>query len=91
VSAPVPDEHLHALRGAIAWLAADDGTPAPLLARLRALLASLEADDPREVGWMAASQALGYEARRESTKADVALWFWCAAAWLEQHKEGSRS
>jgi hypothetical protein len=42
----------------------------------------------REVGWMAASQALGYEARREGTKADVALWFWVAAAWLEQHKEG---
>jgi hypothetical protein len=40
----------------------------------------------REVGWMAASQALGYEARRESTKADVALWFWVAAAWLEQRR-----
>jgi hypothetical protein len=43
-------------------------------------------DDPREVGWMAASRALGYEARREGTKADVALWFWTAAAWLEQHR-----
>jgi hypothetical protein len=85
----VPVEQLNALRGAIVWLAADDSTPAPMLAHLRSLLASLEnggSDDPREVGWMAASKALGYEARRESTKADVALWFWCAAAWLEQHK-----
>jgi hypothetical protein len=48
--------------------------------------ASAAWEQAREEGWMAASKALGYEARRESTKADVALWFWCAAAWLEQHK-----
>jgi hypothetical protein len=51
LSAPVPDEQLNALRGAIAWLAADDNafiTIAPMLKRLRALLASLEAREAAE-------------------------------------------
>jgi hypothetical protein len=51
MSAPVPDEQLNALRGAIAWLAADDNaliTIAPMLKRLRALLAELEAREAAE-------------------------------------------
>jgi hypothetical protein len=52
------------------------------------LRTAIQQIDRREAGWMAASRALGYEARREGTAADVALWFWTAAAWLEQHKEG---
>ena len=39
-----------------------------------------------EAGWMAASAALGYEARKESVKADLASGWWAAAVWLDQHR-----
>ena len=38
-------------------------------------------------GWLAASAALGYEARKESAMADVASLWWAAAVWLEQNQD----